>query len=184
MNTGLIGNRYATALLAFADKSKSAEKVYAEAKKVSESYFKHFQLKRVLENPIMQKAEKKKIILMAAGGDVSSTFERFVDLLLQNNREYNLQSTVLKFIDLYRKQNNIHFGILTTATAVNEQTEKRMISMVKKETSGILEIEKVVNPKLLGGFTFEVDFLRWDASISGELNSIRKEYYKKNRNIV
>ncbi len=185
MNTGLIGARYATALFAFAKKSKSDEQVYAEAKKVSDSFLKLSQLKMVLENPVMLKAEKKKIILLAAGGgNVSLTFAQFIDLLLQNNREYFLQSIVLRFIDLYREQNNIHFGKLTTATAVNEQTEKRMISMARLETGGILEIEKEINPELLGGFTLEVDFKRWDASVSGQLNSIRKEYFEKNRNIV
>lgn len=184
MNTGLIGARYATALLEFAKQSNSGEQIYAEAKKVSASFFQLSQLKPVLENPVMPKAEKKKLILMAAGGNVSSTFDRFVDLLLENDREYHLQIIVLKFIDLYRAENDIHYGKLTTATAVNELTEKRMIAMVSKETGGTLEIEKIINPTILGGFTFEVDFKRWDASVSGQLNTIRKEYTEKNRNIV
>ncbi|NDP22238.1 MAG: F0F1 ATP synthase subunit delta [Paludibacter sp.] len=184
MNTGLIGTRYAKALFDFSKKNKSAERVYVEAKKVSESFFKFSQLNSVLENPVMLKAEKKKIILMAGGGNVSLTFTRFIDLLLQNNREYYLQSIVLRFIDLYREQNNIHFGKLTTAIAIDESTVKRMIAMASLETGGILEIDKEINPELIGGFTLEVDFKRWDASVSGQLNSIRKEYLQKNRNIV
>lgn len=184
MNTGLIGARYAAALIAFAKQNKAEEQVYAEAKKVSESYFRFAQLRPVLENPVMPTAEKKKIILLAAGENVSKTFDRFIDLLLKNNREYHLQSIVLKFIDLYREQNNIHFGKLTTAAVVDKLTEKKMISMVRKETGGTLEIEKELKPELLGGFTFEVDFKKWDASVSGQLNSIRKKYKEKNRNIV
>lgn len=183
MNTGLIGARYAAALFAFAKQNKADVQVYAEAKKVSESFFRFAQLRPVLENPVMPNAEKKKIILLAAGENVSKTFDRFIDLLLQNNREYHLQSIVMKFIDLYREQNNIHFGKLSTATVVDELTEKRMIAMVSNETGGTLEIEKVVNPELMGGFTFEVDFKKWDASVSGQLNSIRKDYIEKNRSI-
>lgn len=184
MNTGLIGARYAAALFAFAKQNKADSKVYAEVKNLSENFYHFSQLKIALDNPIMLIAEKKKLILMATGENVSHTFKRFTDLLLENNRENQLQTIVLKYIDLYREYHNIHVGKLSTAATTDEITEKRMIAMVRNETGGTLEIEKEINPDLLGGFTFEVDFKKWDASISGQLNRIRREYIDKNQNII
>ena len=73
---------------------------------------------------------------------------------------------------------------MTTASAVNAITEKRLIALIENKTGGTLEIEKVVDPEILGGFLFEVDFVRWDASISGQLRRIRKEYIEKNKKTV
>jgi len=105
-------------------------------------------------------------------------------LLLENNRENHLLSIALKYIDLFRKQKNIHYGKLTTASPINAITEKNLIAMVENTTGGTIEMEKVIDPEIIGGFMFEVDFVRWDASISGQLRRIKKEYIEKNNKIV
>lgn len=184
MNTGLIPVRYAKALLDFANVSKEQNRVYTEAKAITQSYFQFSELKTVLDNPVLANAEKRKIILLAAGGNSSKPFERFLDLILDNNREKHLHEIALKYIDLYRKQKNIHYGKLTTASAVNAETEKRLMALVEKTTGGTIEMEKLIDPEILGGFMFEVDFVRWDASVSGQLRRIRQEYIEKNKKTV
>ena len=184
MNTGLIPVRYARALLDFANLSGLQDKVYTEAKSVTESYFKFGELRTVLDNPVLGKTEKRKIMILAAGDKVSKPFEKFLDLLLENNRENHLLSIALKYIDLFRSQKNIHYGKLTTASPVNAVTEKRLMAMVENTTGGTIEMDKIIDPEILGGFMFEVDFVRWDASISGQLRRIRKEYVEKNNKIV
>ena len=184
MNTGLIPVRYATALLDFANVSNEQDRVYTEAKAIVKSYFQFIELRTVLDNPVLAKAEKRKIIIMAAAGKVSKAFERFLDLILENNREDHLLSIALKYIDLYRKQKNIHYGKLTTASSVNDATEKRLMAMVENTTGGTIEMEKVIDKDILGGFMFEVDFVRWDASISGQLRRIKKDYIERNKKIV
>ena len=184
MNTGLIPARYATALIDFAIQSNAVEQVYAEAKAVGQSFFQFNKLKKALENPVLAKAEKKKIIVLAAGGKVSQPFNKFIDLLIVNEREEFLQSIMLKYIDLYRKKNNIHFGKLTTASKVDAATEKRLIALVESKTGGTIEMEKIINPAIVGGFTFEVDFIRWDASIARQLQMIKNEYIEVNKSIA
>ena len=184
MNTGLIPVRYARALLDFANVSGQQDEVYSEAKAVIKSYFKFGELRTVLDNPVLGKAEKRKIMILAAGDKVCTPFEKFLDLLLENNRENHLLSITLKYIDLFRSQKNIHYGKLTTASPVNVVTEKRLMAMVENMTGGTIEMDKIIDPEILGGFMFEVDFVRWDASISGQLRRIRKEYIDKNNKIV
>jgi F-type H+-transporting ATPase subunit delta len=184
MNTGLIPVRYARALLDYADVSGQQDQVYTEAKSVTQNYFRFGQLRTVLDNPVLGKADKRKILILAAGDKVSKPFEKFIDLLLENNRENHLLSIALKYIDLYRNQKNIHYGKLTTASPINVVTEKRLMAMVENTTGGTIEMEQIIDPEILGGFMFEVDFVRWDASISGQLRRIKKEYIEKNNKIV
>ena len=184
MNTGLIPVRYAKALLDFANVSKEQDRVYTEAKSMTRSYIQFSELKTVLDNPVLANAEKRKIIFLAAGGNVSKPFERFVDLILENNREKHLHEIALKYIDLYRKQKNIHFGKLTTAAEINKTVEAKLMTLIENTTGGTVEMEKVIDPEILGGFMFEVDFVRWDASVSGQLRRIRQEYIEKNKKTV
>jgi len=184
MNTGLIPVRYATALLEFASVSNEQDRVYTEVKAIAQSFFQFSELRTVLDNPVLAKVEKRKIVIMAAGGKVCKPFEKFLDLLLENNREVHLQSIALKFIDLYRKQKNIHYGKLTTAATVDPATEKKLMKLVESHTGGTIEMEKIIDSNILGGFMFEVDFVRWDASVSGQLCRIRKEYIEKNKKTV
>lgn len=184
MNTGLIPVRYATALLDFANANNMQDRVYTEAKAITKSFFQFNELRTVLDNPVLVKAEKRKIILLAAGENISKPLEKFLDLLLENNRENYLLSIALKYIDLFRKQKNIYYGKLTTASPVNATVEKRLKAMVENTTGGTIEMEKVVDKDILGGFMFEVDFVRWDASISGQLRRIKKDYIERNKKIV
>lgn len=184
MNTGLISVRYATALLEFAKDANSLEKVYGEAKMLTLMFSKMSELRLVLENPVISLAEKRTLMLNAAGGQTSKSFRDFTDLLLKNNRENQVQNILLKFIDLYREQKNIRYGKLTTGYEVDIATEKRLIKLVTDKVGGTLELEKVVDPEILGGFILEVDDVRWDASISSQLKHIRNEYIERNRRIV
>lgn len=184
MNTGLISVRYATALFDFAKETKSVEKVYGEAKMLTLMFMKMGELRLVLDNPVLSVSEKRKLILNAAGGSTSLVFEQFTDLLLKNGREGQIQNIMLRFIDLYRKEKNIRYGKLTTAFEVDKDTEERLISLVTDKVGGTLELEKVVDPDILGGFMLEVEDVRWDASISGQLMRIKNEYIERNRRIV
>ena len=184
MNTGLIPVRYATALLDFAGVGNQQENVYQEAKLLAKHFSQFGQLRAAMDNPVLTLTDKRKLIVTAAGAKVSSSFDRFLDLVLQNNRENHLQEIALKYIDLYRRKNNIYYGKLTTATVVNAATEAKLMKMIESTTGGTIEMETVIDPEIIGGFQFEVDFVRWDASVSGQLRKIRNEYIEKNKKTV
>lgn len=160
------------------------EQVYGDAKMVTLMFSKMSQLRVVLENPVVSVAEKKRLILAAAGEDPSKTFSDFVDLVITNSRENQIRDILLKFIDLYRQEKNIRYGKLTTALEVDTKTEKKLTNLITDKVGGTLELEKVVEPALLGGFMLEVEGVRWDASLSGQLKRIKNEYIERNRRII
>lgn len=180
MNSGPIASRYASALFAFAKESKELERVYEKAKVIQNVFLQLPEFRSALENPVTSKSDKKKLILSAAENDLSKSLDLFIDTLLKNNRETFLQFILLKYISLYREEKNIHFGKLTIAEAMDAETEKRLISTMENKTGGSIELERVVDPTILGGFIFEIDHNQIDASIKTQLNSIRKEYVEKN----
>ena len=184
MNKGLISVRYATALLQYAQSENVAEEVYEQSKFLTSVFSQLKKLPTTLSNPMIPKANKRKLILTASGEMTSDVFEKLIDLLLKNDREDCLQSIMLEYQEQYRKSQNMIHGKLITAVEIDDATTKLLIDSIEHKIDGTLDLEKIVNPKILGGFILEVDFVRWDASLSGQLNSIKKQYIERNRRIV
>ena len=133
------------------------------------------QLRSVLDNPVLDNSRKKAIIVLAIGNDIEAVLDKFIDLVLVNNRENQLQTIGLKYIDIYREEKKIFSGKLTTAIEINATIEDHLMAMIEKQTNGTLELEKTVNPDILGGFMIEVDNLHWDATLKNELRSIKNK---------
>ena len=184
MNKGLISVRYATALLQFAQEKNVGEEVYEQSKFLTSVFSQINNLPTTLNNPMIPKAEKRKLILTASGEMTSDVFKKLIDLLLKNDREDCLQSIMLKYQEQYRKSKNILHGKLITAVEIDDKTTKLLIASIEHKIEESLELEKIVKPEILGGFILEVDFVRWDASLSGQLNSIKRQYIDRNRRIV
>ena len=72
-------------------------------------------------------------------------------------------------------------AVLITASEADIKTEKLILEMVTKRTGSTVELEKKIDPELIGGFVLELDNLRWDASLSGELKKISGKLTELNR---
>jgi len=186
MDTGRISVRYAKALLEVAQKNGSANKVYQEMESVSNAFFAVPDLKKAMNNPHVTTDERKKLLLSAAGNEsspVSSEFSKFVDLVLDRKRENYFQSISLVFQDLYRKDNNIIIGKLTTATEVSDQVKEKMKALVAQIANlplgGEVEFLSEVNPNLIGGFQLQVESNLLDASVATQLQEIKKNLIDK-----
>ena len=105
-------------------------------------------------------------------------------MLLTNDREDCLQSVMLQYQEQYRKSKNILHGKLVTAVAIDDATRDDLIKSIELKVKGKLEVEKIVDPSILGGFILELDFVQWNASLSRQLNDIKKQYIERNRRII
>ena len=142
------------------------------------------ELRRVLDNPVLPESEKLKLVYAACGGDPGEVLERFAQLVLHNRRERFLQWIALMYREQYRKAHGISTGRLETAVPVTPDTERRLKELIEAQTRGKLELEASVKPDLIGGFVFEMNCERLDASVATQLRSIKRQFAEKNRRIV
>ena len=180
MSFGLIPARYAKALLEFANENYSAETVYEEAKVIVLVLNKTKEVNLALRNPKLPVEDKRELMLKLTGKELSDSLKRFMDLLLQNNRESLLRQMMLKYIDFYREDNKINHTKLITAAPIDEETEQRFIKLIEAQVGGTVELEKHIRSEILGGFQIEVNHLRWDATLSGQLEQMRKDMLNGN----
>ena len=67
MDIGVISVRYARALLKSATDAKTEDAVYTEMQQLARSYAEVPQLRSAIDNPMLSKAEKEKLLLTAVG---------------------------------------------------------------------------------------------------------------------
>ena len=184
MNTGAISIRYARALLMFANEAGVAVKVYQEALTLSESFRQVAEFRRAMELPVMKRENKYKVLVQAAGGEITKQMQKFLELVLTEKREKYLMGINQAFIDLYRKQEKIRVGKLTTAVPIASEEVERIRQIVVQSAGGTAEFATQVDPSIEGGFIFEINTYRLNASVADQMRRIKQQFIEKNRRIV
>ena len=179
MNRGIIAKRYAKALLSFSTERGIEDSVYKNMRLLSESFMEVKEFCNVLSIPILSNEKKIGLIETACGGKISNELKKFLSLLLRQKREYLLQSISLIYIALYNKIKNMTVCKLTTAEALTKDVEDHIKALISAKTKGDVEINNIVNPQIIGGFVFEIDYKRLDASISSQITKIKRELCPK-----
>ena len=175
MNRGIIAKRYARALLSFSVEKGVEDAVFENMSNLCESYLEVKEFRNALLTPILPDNKKIGLIETACGGPVSDELKRFLLLILKQNRVYLLHSIAFIFIELYNKYNNMSICRLTTAQPASDEVINNLKVLVTKKTGGSVKIKNIVNSNIIGGFVFEMNYLRLDASLSTQLATIKKE---------
>lgn len=178
MDLGVISVRYARALLKSALAQDIAVHVYNEMQTLLSCYETVPQLRSTVDNPMIDKATKTKVLTTALGGSPTALASKFVQLVLDANRESVLQFIAASYVTLYRANENITEGRLITATSIDEEVVGKLKQLIQHQTKGNVEFKAEVNPDLIGGFILEYDSYRMDASIKTKLNTVLTQLKK------
>ena len=180
MNDGLIPRRYAKALYKLAVENGDSAEVYELLKSFSFRYTAIDELKRAMLNPNVPDEEKGSEMLHILNGKPGSSLDNFLLLCMRNDRSEYLQKISLAYVDLYREAHNIAHVVISTAVPMPDAEYNAIIDIVKQRLGDMtLEIEQVIDPSLIGGFTVTIGDLVLDASVKRELNEMRLKLIKK-----
>lgn len=158
MNTGIISSRYATALLRLVDETGNGEAVYAQVTQILKD---HDSVPKTLEPEL----------------------SRLVQLLVENNRLEYVRFILHRFTELYNASRGRRLATLKTAVPAPEM-QRRIKELLEQRMDGEIVLEAEVDPSLIGGFTLTVDDKLLDASVSHQLDEIRRQLMEKNKRIV
>lgn len=174
MSNGLIPRRYAKALFKYAEEKGNTKEVYDTMKELVKSFAVSPDLQKVLSNPFVDKADKEKLLVSAAGQNAPSDYVDFVRLLVENRREEFANLIAISYCDLYRKLNHIARVTVTSAVPLTEEQLKKIRAVIDNTYKGYtIELSTSVDPSLIGGFVIDADNNRLDASLSNELDQLR-----------
>ena len=173
--------RYAKALYGYAIQKGVAKDIYAISACVLDSFAQNRSLEKTIEDPLLDKGEKLSLMMASAGlsneqisKENHEVAEKFFRLLVANKRENYLVQAMRYYQLLYRKENNIGVAKITTAVPLDKDMEERIYTRAASILGKEIELEKIVDPKIIGGFILDVDDYRIDASALSEVNKIRR----------
>ena len=186
MNTGIVSSRYALALLKYVDRNGGGEAICAQAKRLEDVLSSVPELSHVLaDGKALAPAAKIGLMKSALAPDAMEPgLERFLKLLVRNGRIRDVRLILHRFIDTYYRSKGIRFAKLKTAVPVSPAFEEKMRACVAGITGGEVRLTGEVDPDIIGGMVLTVGDYRVDASVRGQLDTLRKEFIDKNKRIV
>lgn len=186
MDTGVVSSRYATALLRYVGETGGGETVCAQVMKLEDALGKVPGLKKTLDDPAGVSVEEKiSLFESALGGEaMAPELDKFIRLVIDKGRVDHIRLIFHSFVDMYNKEKGIRLARLTVAVEPDESLLTRLKALVKKKTGLDAVIQVTVDPNLIGGFVFDIDDYLMDASVSRQLELIRRQFIEKNRRIV
>jgi F-type H+-transporting ATPase subunit delta len=179
MNDGLISKRYAKALLDFSAARGDDKALYDRMKLLSDNLAALPSLRETLKNPIVSYDDKLKLLYSAAGQNVEESYKRFVQLVLANRRENALHNIALSYIAFYRRIHRIGKVSIASAMPLDDTLAEKIRWAVERRIHGTVEFDRRVDANLSGGFIFQVEDFRLDASVAGLLEKMRKQLVLK-----
>jgi len=100
--------------------------------------------------------------------------------VLENKRESYIAGITRVFNDFYKTEKGITTATLTITSPLKESVKKTIIEAIKKTFTSNVELIEHVNPEIMGGFVLRIDDLQYDASVTTQLNKLKKELLNTN----
>ena len=184
MNAGIISSRYAKALLEYVRENGSGSEVYAQACTLVRVMNALPQMKEYIVNTADISADRKLSLMSAAlSVPVAPAIVRFLQMVTAHRRVEYFPRMLLSFIEQYRRAHDIKVGSLVTAVHA-EGLGERLEALFHDRTGAEVHLEERVSPDIIGGFVFELDGYRLDASVESHLERLRRQLIEKNNRIV
>lgn len=174
MGSYRIANRYAKSLIQLALENGQLEAVSSDMKDVDRAFENSRELKLMFKSPIITSDKKLAVVKALFEGKVSELLFRFLTLMIKKGRESHFHDMVGSFITQYNLLKGITPVKITSAVKLDAAQVQGMIAALKKnENLKEVELEEVINPAMIGGFTLQYDDKMIDSSVSRSINALR-----------
>jgi F-type H+-transporting ATPase subunit delta len=177
MNNPRLAQRYAKSLIDIATELKQLDKVKDDMLFLKSIVDKSRDFVLMLDSPIINPDKKYKVINAIAKENISRITDTFLKLLCNKNREANLPGVITSFMQQYNTIRGLHTAKLTTAAIVSKELINVFVSKIRASTSyDNVQLETVVDDKIIGGFILEMEGKLIDNSIRRNLHDVKKQF--------
>ena len=166
--------RYAKAIYEIADEENFIKEIFNDMIRINKLNRDSSDFKNLLSNYIIDNFDKKKAILSLLEKHNSIT-EKLLDLLIHNKRVSIISDIASCFIHLYNKNINIKEAIVITASPIDKDLEKKILSQIKIPAAKSINLINLVDASIIGGFIIRYDGKEYNASIKQNLKNLKTE---------
>jgi F-type H+-transporting ATPase subunit delta len=175
MTNPRLATRYAKSIIDLAIEQNQLDATYADMLTLKEICKGNKDFVQVLKSPIIKPTVKQKIVAAVTEGKVGVLVNAFNALLITKGREANLPEVVNTFLQQYKDLKGIKTVKLTTAEPISEAAKKAIVDKIHSDAANV-ELETIVDEKIIGGFVLQTGDNLVDASILYDLRAIQKQF--------
>lgn len=174
-----VAEKYSNAMLSIAVEQNSLEQVETELLYVGQVLLEQKELKAFLEAPMVDKEEKKSLLKRIFGDAIGKMPLQFLFVMVDRGREDVIETAIKIFVTQARIRRGIVEANVTVASDIYPQTEEKLKAKLEGLTGKkvILNIRK--KPSIVAGMIIQIGDKRIDASITRNLEELRKVLRKE-----
>ncbi len=168
--------RYAKAVLSLAIDRNNADEVNENMQMIASTIGDSKELQVVLTSPVIRLETKEKTLLAIFGTSINNISKGLIHQLIENKRLAIIADVAKQYTIIYDFHKGTQAAIVTSAVPLTESLKEKILVKVKGITGKKVTIENIIDPSIIGGFVLRVGDKQFDASISGEMNELRREF--------
>ena len=134
-------------------------------------------LRLLLKSPVV-KTDKKQSIFKAVFTDCCPLVQQFIQLITAKKREALLVDIAQRFLLIYKEQQGIQTAQITTATPIDEETRKHVLDFIRQQGVEKVDLNEVVDDKLIGGLVLRLGDKQIDASVARQIYDLKQTFNK------
>ena len=167
--------RYAKAVLSLAKDQKTTDVVNNDMKLIANTVAGSKDLSEMLNSPVVSDLIKKSALQEIFKG-ISPLTLNAIDTLIANKRIAILPEVTKQYSILFDQFNGTQVASVTTALPLTADLKVKVLAKAKELTGKEVAVENIVDETILGGFILRIGDLQYDASITNQLNKLRREF--------
>ena len=174
-----LAKRYAVAMLSIAGKEGVVPEVEALFLSLKEAYVKDQAFRKMLAQPRLPKAERKRILRKPFEGKAPTSFLDLLDLLIDKNRIALIPDIADSFDQLADEVNGVMRVQVDSTYPLAPAHEKALHDKLKAATGRTIDIRVKVDPGLKGGLAVRVGDRIIDGTVLYRLKYLRERLLER-----
>jgi len=180
MNVSLIAERYANALFELSLEKNMIEKTLTDARVVLDICTQNHDLQLFFRSPIIYSDKKITIIRKIFSESVSNLMLTFMLVLIRKRREQFIPEIAKRIIEQIKEYKNILTVYFRAPVEPDSETRKKILEVVNQYSKADVELVGEIDEALIGGFVLSWKDKQYDASISRQLDQLKRDVTRFN----
>ena len=173
MSVGTVASRYAKSLIELAKEKQVVDTVYQDMLLFKQVSDQNRGLMLALGSPVVRHDKKLGILKGIFADKVNSVTYTIFTIITKKNREAILHHIADEFVKLYDDYRGIQKAQVVTSTPLTTDLKAQFEKIVAEATQKTVDLEEVVDEKLIGGYVLRVGDRQIDASLRSKLNQLK-----------
>jgi len=170
--SGILARRYVQPLFEVAQEKNELERIAGDLAALDQALQESAELKGFLSDPSIGRKAKRTLVEKVFA-EASSYTLNFMRVVIDKNRPEILGMSYRLFTDMLNIHRGVALGVVETAVPLDDTAFNKVRKMLEARFGCKLELERKIDPGLLGGLRVRVGNNVIDGSVRGRLEGLK-----------